>query len=129
MTETTAVSNLNRAGMNIVGSVGPLVPGQEARIVNDEGQDSEQGELWLRGGNIVTRYHRNEKSSRDTFTSDGWLKTGDVGYFKDGYLYIVDRTKELIKYKGFQVAPAELEAVLLDCDLVDDAAVIGGERL
>jgi len=68
----------------------------------------------------------NEKATRDTLTSDGWLKTGDVAVIdEDGYMFIVDRLKELIKYKGFQVAPAELEAALVAHPKIQDAAVIG----
>lgn len=133
MTETTSVSTVNRPGQHKVGTCGRLVPGQEARIVKEGGKDAaagEAGELWVRGPNIVSSYYGNAKATQETFTKDGWLMTGDVGVFdKDGYLSIVDRTKELIKYKGFQVPPAELEALLLGCDLVSDAAVIGGKQL
>lgn len=71
-------------------------------------------------------YYNDEKSTRATIDKDGWLHTGDVGYYdEDGYFYIVDRIKELIKYKGYQVPPAELEAILLNYPSIQDAAVIG----
>jgi len=71
-------------------------------------------------------YYNDEKSTRAIIDKDGWLHTGDVGYYdEDGYFYIVDRIKELIKYKGYQVPPAELEAILLTCPGIHDAAVIG----
>ena len=71
-------------------------------------------------------YLNNEQATQDTLTPDGWLKTGDVAIIdSDGYMFIVDRLKELIKYKGFQVAPAELEATLVGHPQIQDAAVIG----
>lgn len=71
-------------------------------------------------------YYNDEKSTRATIDKDGWLHTGDVGYYdEEGYFYIVDRIKELIKYKGYQVPPAELEAILLTYSGIKDAAVIG----
>ena len=131
MTETTSVTSVNVPEENRFNTCGSLIAGQQARLVNDkDGKDipsGGEGELWLRGPNVVPKYHNNEAASQNTFTSDGWLKTGDIAYFKDGHLHIVDRSKELIKYKGFQVAPAELEAVLLQSELVADSAVIGGE--
>lgn len=86
------------------------------------------GELWCRGPNIMKGYWRNEKATRETFSSDGerWLRTGDVAYVdEEGIFFIVDRIKELIKVKGNQVAPAELEALILDHKYVADVAVIG----
>lgn len=129
MTETTSITSLNVRQKNVIGSCGKLIPGQQARLVLDDGSDApdgERGELWLRGPNIIRAYHNNAKATNESITKDGWFKTGDVAYVKDDYLYLVDRTKELIKYKGFQVAPAELEALLLTHELVADAAVIGG---
>ena len=71
-------------------------------------------------------YLNNEKATRETLTEDGWLKTGDIAYIdEEGYMFIVDRLKELIKFKGFQVAPAELEANLVTHPNITDAAVIG----
>lgn len=87
-----------------------------------------RGELWCRGPNIMKGYWRNEKATRATFSDDGerWLRTGDVAYVdEDGCFFIVDRIKELIKVKGNQVAPAELEALILDHKHVADVAVIG----
>lgn len=71
-------------------------------------------------------YYNNEKATKEIFTSDGWVRSGDIGYYdQDGYFYIIDRIKELIKFKGFQVAPAELEAILINHPKIDDAGVVG----
>lgn len=84
------------------------------------------GEICVKGPSVMKGYIRNPQATRDTFTSDGWLKTGDLGYYdEDKYFFIVDRLKELIKYKGFQVAPAELEAILLNHPKVLDTGVVG----
>ena len=98
-------------------------------MVDEENKDVEpgqEGELWLKGPVIFRGYHNNPVADRDSF-EDGWYKTGDVGVFKNNLFYIVDRRKELIKYKGMQVAPAELEALLISHDDILDAAVIGVE--
>ena len=84
------------------------------------------GELWCYGPNIMKGYWNNRKATENTLTPDGWLKTGDIAYVdQDGMFFIVDRLKELIKVKGNQVAPAELEALLLEHEAIADAAVIG----
>lgn len=112
-------------------TVGWLVPSCEARLVDpDTGKDvgyNERGELWVRGPNIMAGYLKDEKSTKNTFSDDGeWFKTGDVAVVdKSGQFQIVDRIKELIKSKGHQVAPAELEAILLSHPKVSDAAVVG----
>ncbi|PPD86150.1 hypothetical protein GOBAR_DD16909 [Gossypium barbadense] len=86
---------------------------------------TKEGELWLKGPTIMKGYLGNEEATAATLDKDGWLKTGDLGYFdEDGLLYIVDRVKELIKHNGYQVAPAELEALLLSHPNILDAAVI-----
>lgn len=86
------------------------------------------GELYIRGPNVFKGYYKNPTATRDVLDADGWFRTGDVGYEDtEGNFYITDRVKELIKYKGFQVAPAELEGLLLTNDAVQDAAVIGVE--
>jgi acyl-CoA synthetase (AMP-forming)/AMP-acid ligase II len=102
----------------------------EARIVDvasgtDLGHD-ERGELLVRGPNVMRGYLNRPAESQAMIQSDGWMHTGDVGYFdSDGHLYIVDRLKELIKYKGYQIAPAHLEGILLEHPAISDAAVIG----
>ncbi|KAJ3534681.1 hypothetical protein NM688_g7099 [Phlebia brevispora] len=111
------------------GSVGPLMPNMEGRLVGDDGDDvpiGSPGEIWLRGPNIVKQVAAECNSIHCTFTPDGWLMTGDVGVRNEGgFMWIVDRKKELIKYKGFQVAPAELEAILSDHPGVTDSGVVG----
>ena len=112
------------------GTVGRLVPNMEMRIVNpvtaaDLDFDGE-GEVWLRGPNVMRGYSGHPAATAETLTADGWLRTGDIGKVdKAGRLRITDRLKELIKVKGFQVAPAELEAVLIGHPDVLDAAVVG----
>ncbi|GBP88156.1 4-coumarate--CoA ligase-like 4 [Eumeta japonica] len=86
----------------------------------------QSGELLVRGPNVMKGYYKNEEATRDTLTEDGFFKTGDLGYYKqDTGLYITDRIKELIKVKGMQVAPAELESLLRSHPAVQEAAVIG----
>lgn len=84
------------------------------------------GELLVRGPHVMKGYHNNPKATAETITSDGWLRTGDIGHYDENkYFYITDRLKELIKVKGFQVAPAELEGILRSHPKIADAAVIG----
>lgn len=115
------------------GSAGKTLPNQEVRLVDPEtGKDAapgERGEIWIRGLNVMKGYRNNEKATRETIDSEGWLHTGDVAVVDTrGNFFVVDRLKELIKYKGFQVAPAELEAILLTHPQILDAAVIGVEN-
>lgn len=109
------------------GSVGRLMPATEARIVDtttgDDVEPGERGELLIRGPQVMLGYLGNDAATAATIT-DGWLHTGDIATVLDDNFYIVDRLKELIKYKGYQVAPAELEAVLLSHPQVSDAAVV-----
>ena len=112
------------------GSSGFLFSAVEARIVDvASGEDlgpGEDGEIRVRGPNIMFGYLNNPSANRSTFDEQGWLRTGDIGHFDDeGYLYITDRLKELIKVKGHQVAPARLEGVLKEHPQVVDCAVIG----
>ncbi|XP_019931155.3 uncharacterized protein LOC109400142 [Aedes albopictus] len=84
------------------------------------------GEICIKGPLVMKGYYKNEQATRETIDSDGWLHSGDTGYFDDeGDFFIVDRIKELIKYKGFQVAPAEVEDILLSHRKIRDAAVVG----
>lgn len=96
--------------------------------MSDEGKEitkaGERGEITVKGPNVCMGYWRNDKATKETFDDEGYLKTGDVGvYDSNGWYWIVDRKKELIKVKGFQVPPAELEAALLEHEAVADAAV------
>ncbi|MCF8527748.1 MAG: AMP-binding protein [Candidatus Nanopelagicales bacterium] len=130
MTELSPVTHVTRMGDFKPGTCGVTVPNTECRIVSvEEGTDQEVdgvGELWVRGPQVMKGYLNNPEATALTIDADGWLHTGDVGFIDaDGHLTIVDRVKELIKYKGFQVAPAELEALLLTHPAVADAAVIG----
>ena len=104
-------------------------PGIEMKLVDDEGNEvgpGERGEILARGPNICLGYWKNEEATRNAFDSEGFIRTGDIAVRdKEGWHWIVDRKKELIKVKGFQVAPAELEAVLLTNEYVADAAVCG----
>lgn len=111
-------------------SAGQILPDTEIRIVAlDEGAEDppagEDGEIWARGPQIMKGYLEDPDANAWIFPGDGWLRTGDIGHADDdGYLFVVDRLKELIKYRGFQVPPAELEALLLQHPAVADAAVI-----
>jgi acyl-CoA synthetase (AMP-forming)/AMP-acid ligase II len=116
-------------------SVGWTVSNAASRIVNPEtGAEidfptaglSETGELWFKGPNVMAGYLNNDEATAETIDADGWLHTGDLARVDaNGCVYIVDRLKELIKYKGYQVPPAELEAVLLSHPSIADAAVVG----
>ena len=112
-----------------IGSVGTLLPNQTAKYMSPEEKElpiGETGELWIRGPNIFKGYHNNPEGTKNALTPDGYFKTGDVGHQdKDGNFYITDRVKELIKYKGFQVPPAELEGLLISHPMVNDVAVVG----
>jgi acyl-CoA synthetase (AMP-forming)/AMP-acid ligase II len=92
----------------------------------EEVPTGEMGELYVKGPNIFAGYHNNPEATRTCLDPDGWFRTGDIGFLdEEGNLFITDRAKELIKYKGFQVPPAELEGLLLEHEVVDDAVVVG----
>ncbi|KAF7551631.1 hypothetical protein G7Z17_g4864 [Cylindrodendrum hubeiense] len=111
------------------GSVGKLVSNMQAKIIDPQGKEVSSGtpgELLIKGPNVFQGYWNKPELNRDTFTEDGWFKTGDVMYMcPKGNLFVTDRIKELIKYKGFQVAPAELEAKLIGRKDIADVCVIG----
>jgi len=130
MTELSPVSHCTPPGMYKPGSVGVTVPNTEVSIVDPATQTSlgvdVDGEVWVRGPQVMKGYLNNDVATKDTIDDDGWLHSGDIGHIDaDGHLFIVDRLKELIKFKGFQVPPAELEALLLTHPQISDAAVIG----
>jgi acyl-CoA synthetase (AMP-forming)/AMP-acid ligase II len=110
------------------GSIGPVLPNTEARVVDAAGEDlpaGGDGEILVRGPQVMQGYLNDPESTAATVDADGWLHTGDIGHAdEDGNFYVVDRLKELIKYHGYQVPPAELEAILVTHPAVADAAVI-----
>ncbi|OAL49911.1 4-coumarate-CoA ligase-like protein [Pyrenochaeta sp. DS3sAY3a] len=128
LSETTGSATVMPIAMSDdTGSVSPLMPNMLARLVDDDGADVEigkPGEVLIKGPVVCNGYFENEAADKESFTGD-WFHTGDIAEFRNGLFYIVDRKKELIKYKGLQVAPAELEALLLSHDDILDAAVIG----
>src|ERR1051326_3003186 len=131
MTETSPVTHSSPADPAKMrhGSVGTAAPNTEVKLVDPatgaELGPNEEGEVCVRGPQIMKGYLNNPEATRRTIDAEGWLHTRDIGYVdEDGQFFSVDRVKELIKYKGFQVAPAELEAVLLTHPAVADAAVI-----
>ena len=132
MTELSPVSHAiprDRPDMDL-NSVGIALPNTECKLIDPEtGAEvgpGGRGELWVKGPNVMTGYLNNPEATAITLDDQGYLHTGDVAEVTDdGVFTIVDRVKELIKYKGYQVPPAELEALLLTHDLVADVAVIG----
>ena len=131
MTEASPVTHLSptRNAPSKPGSIGKVVPNTEVRVVDVVTGAAlgirQEGELLIRGPQIMKGYLNRPQDTADSIDRDGWYRTGDVGYVDEqGWFFIVDRTKELIKYKGLQVAPAELEALLLTHPAILDAAVV-----
>ncbi len=131
MTEASPVTHLTPTTFPNykVGSLGMPVPNTEVMIVDTESgkplNQGESGEIWIRGPQIMKGYLGRPDATAESIDAEGWYRTGDIGYVDDdGYFFAVDRLKELIKYKGMQVAPAELEALLLTHPAIADAAVI-----
>lgn len=130
LTEVTMACCVDLSSGEKVGSCGTPAPGMKVKVINIEnGQKlgpGQEGELWIKSPLQMKGYIGDSAASEELFDNEGYIRTGDIGYYdKDGYFYIVDRLKELIKYKGFQVAPAELEALLLQHEGVMDCGVVG----
>ena len=132
LTETSPVTHLPPEGPGMTakpGSVGPPLPGTECRAVDIASGEplpaGADGEIVIRGPQVMRGYLRDDAATAAAIDADGWFHTGDIGHVdEDGWLFIVDRLKELIKVRGLQVAPAELEAVLQAHPAVADAAVV-----
>jgi acyl-CoA synthetase (AMP-forming)/AMP-acid ligase II len=129
MTECSPASHYTPPGTERMGKAGLLVPGTECVLVDPASGarvgHGASGEVWVRGPQVMKGYLNNPDATAATVDADGWLHTGDIGVIDaDGYLEVTDRLKELIKVKGYQVAPAELEALLLKHPKIADAAVI-----
>ena len=116
-------------GVSKPSSIGLPLPGIEIRLVDTDGEDAlvgDPGEVWVRGANVFAGYWQDEAASERALTADGWLRTGDVAVVDDdGYLYLVDRVKDLIIVSGFNVYPAEVEEALLDHPGIQAVAVVG----
>ena len=129
LTETSPTTNVNPLSRPKLDSVGPPVSDTREKVVSTEtGRElptGEVGELLIQGPQVMQGYWNQPEATAGALTEDGWLRTGDICRFdEDGYAYVLDRKKDTINYKGFQVAPAELEAVLRQHPSVMDAAVI-----
>lgn len=129
LTECSPIVSVNIPGKVKLGTVGPLVPETEIRIVDDDGCEvpaGEKGELWVRGPQVMSGYWRQQQATAETITVDGWLKTGDyVQLDEDNYLSIVDRKKDMILVSGFNVFPTEIEDWVCQHPKVLECAVIG----
>ncbi|KAJ4952181.1 hypothetical protein NE237_029013 [Protea cynaroides] len=131
MTETTGTGTRGlTSDKDKHSSIGLLAPNMQAKVIDPISSSSmppgKSGELWLRGPGIMKGYLDNVAATKSTIDKEGWLHTGDIVYFDhDGYIYVLDRLKEMIKFKGFQIAPADLESVLISLPDVLDAAVTG----
>ena len=131
MTEMSPVTHLDSddPGKIRIGAIGHCIPNTECQMVDIETGvalgPNREGELWIRGPQAMLGYLNNPEATAACLDDEGWYHSGDIGHVdEDGYFYLVDRVKELSKYKGMQVAPAELEAVLLTNTTIADAAVI-----
>lgn len=129
LTETSPILTINSPKTPKHGSVGQAVPGVTLKIVDEQGQDlkhGEEGEICAKGPNITRGYHGNHQATKDLFTQDGWLKTGDIGALDDeGFLFIRDRKKDMVIVKGLKVFPAQVEHTICAHPKVQECAVIG----
>jgi long-chain acyl-CoA synthetase len=129
LTEASPVVTASPPGESRVGSIGLPLPGLTLRLVDGDGDDvlaGDAGEIWVKGPNVFRGYWNDEEATRRALTDDGWLRTADVAVSDDeGYLYLVDRAKDLIIVSGFNVYPGEVEEIISQYPGVDDVAVVG----
>ncbi|OAL26604.1 hypothetical protein AYO20_10028 [Fonsecaea nubica] len=128
LSETTgAVTMMPRGQSDTTGSISPILPNVEIRMVDENYNDVEpgqEGEMLVRSPLVTQGYFNNPQATKESFHGD-WFCTGDIGILRNGKFYIVDRKKELLKYKGLQVAPAEIENLLFTHPKIQEAAVVG----
>lgn len=131
MSETSPVVMTDPPNYKQYGSIGHPIPATTVKLVdptsgNDISTPGKEGEIWVKGPQVMKGYIGQSESTADVITKDGWFKTGDVGYYNtEGSYFVVDRIKDIIKYKGYQIAPAYLESILMSHPDVKEAAVIG----
>lgn len=129
LTEAAPVVTSSAGMTQKVGSVGKVLEGIEVRLVDEHGDDAlrgDAGEIWVKGPNVFLGYLHEPEATAKVLTADGWLRTGDIAVTDDeGYLYLVDRAKDLIIVSGFNVYPAEVEEVLMEHPAVREVGVVG----
>ncbi len=129
LTEASPVVTSSAGMGQKVGSVGKVLDGMHVRLVDDNGDDAvagDAGEVWVKGPNVFLGYLDEPEATAKVLTADGWLRTGDIAVADgDGYLYLVDRAKDLIIVSGFNVYPAEVEEVLMEHPDVVEVGVVG----
>ncbi|MFM2078665.1 MAG: hypothetical protein RJA49_2555 [Actinomycetota bacterium] len=129
LTEASPVVTSSAGLPQKVGSVGKVLDGIQVRLVDEHGDDAlrgDSGEIWVKGPNVFQGYLHEAEATAKVLTADGWLRTGDIAVTDDdGYLYLVDRAKDLIIVSGFNVFPAEVEEVLLEHPAVKEVGVVG----
>ncbi|OHB43215.1 MAG: hypothetical protein A2Y11_06830 [Planctomycetes bacterium GWC2_39_26] len=129
LTESTAIVSVNLPKKCKPGSIGPPLRNLEVKIINDDGKSqplNKEGEIWVKGPNVMKGYYKLPKETAETVTPDGWLKTGDYGKLdEEGFLWITGRKKELIIISGENVSPNEIERVISGYEKVFEVAVIG----
>ena len=127
LTETSpaaTINPLNNTEFN--GSIGLPIPSTEVRICDDDGKDTELGEICVRGPQVMEGYWQNEEETAKVMLPGGWFRTGDIGRMdEDGFVYIEDRKKDMILVSGFNVYPNEIEGIVVEMDGVLEAAAIG----
>lgn len=127
MTEMCGIISVNLSHQKI-GSVGQICKNIEIKLIDDNGEQCgprQSGEIFCRSKYSFEGYYGDEESTHNTIDENGWIRSGDVGYFDDGFLYIVDRKKDLVKYRGMHISPTEIEDVILKLPGVSNVCVVG----
>lgn len=128
LTEATVASTMNPIGQRKIGSIGKALPGQEVSVMDDDGKllgPNEVGEIVIRGDNVMKGYYKDQNATRETIDEQGYLHTGDMGYYdEDGYFFIVGRKKDMIIRGGENIYPKEIENVLYEHPNVMESAVV-----